>query len=130
MNPNEMTLDQCRDWLAEDDGWRTETRSVAHVDVCNHQNSFRADVQFWFRRKDDPGTRLHPFPPTIDAIAAAMPEGWKIEVESHVGKLGWIASGWLIGMEDMMWESLHADTELLARARLAVACRMAERGSK
>ena len=59
-----MTTDQIRDELARRAGW--EFRSA----FGNH----------WWRRVADGGDHEdsddHPFPPTLDGAASAMPEGW------------------------------------------------------
>ena len=128
MDPNTMTLDECRDWLAGDDGWSWVSRPVQHIDMGNHRNSFTADVRFW-SRGDVKNIQSHPCPPTIDAIAACMPEGW----------YWWINHCAIFGVETYVTKAVQksapllraesqAESELLARARLAVACRMAAKG--
>jgi hypothetical protein len=100
-----MTLDQCRDRLAERKGWLKSTGGS------------------WVRQIN-PGCvetccLAHPIPPTLDAIAACMPEGWRWERN---------VSYWF-GFSPMspnpMYKALK-DTgdEKLDRARLAVACWM------
>lgn len=69
----------------------------------------------------------HPFQPTLDSAASAMPSGWKIHMESHVGSLGYLITAWKIGNEQKVWGQATADTELLARWRLVVACMLAEK---
>lgn len=64
MTPTEaeaMTTDQHRDWCAVDDGWKY-LKGTDYVDPC------------WVKRGHK-GTS-HPYPPTIDGAARAMPEVW------------------------------------------------------
>lgn len=104
MNANEMTLEQCIAWL--------------EVEIQQQQLDAlgpKARTEDYYR---DP----EKIPPTLDAIAGAMPEGW-----------GWrrmcLAPVWEAAQEGMRWtDGVHVkDTgdEKLDRARLAVACRMA-----
>lgn len=124
MDPNTMTLDECRDWLAKDDGWAWVSRPVQHIDMGNHRNSFTADVRFW-SRGDVKNIQSHPCPPTIDAIAACMPDGWDLEIVCLSDDKKWHTVGTHAPDE---WYEVSADSEILARARLAVACRMAAKG--
>lgn len=59
--PQPPTLDELRDWHAEQAGWKNQGR-------CKWYNS----------RKDGIAATIydHPFPPTLDGAASAMPEGW------------------------------------------------------
>ena len=114
MNPNTMTLAECRDWLAIDDGWEwraTELRTYPH----------------WTDKNGDPwldakGYDAHPYPPTLDAAASAMPEGWDWR---RVG--GEYLGGNKVNGGGIVTRASVTDTddEKLDRARLAVACRMA-----
>ena len=54
--PEEMTLDECRAWLAERAGWYGIGRPP-----------------LWCNRVTHEETPAHPIPPTLDAAAAAMP---------------------------------------------------------
>jgi len=64
----------------------------------------------------------HPIGHDLDAAAAAMPERFTQSIEQY--ETGWTAKA-------MSWDCtlntgvIEADTELLARFRLAVACRQA-----
>lgn len=131
MNPNTMTLDECRDWLAERKGWYKITTVVHSVDLENHRNSSIEEVQAWKRSicGDSDVQFEHPIPPTLDAIAACMPEGWSIQINIDVYEMR--------PFECVAWKDVgddgieaSADSELLARARLAVACRMAGKEGK
>jgi len=122
-NPDTMTLDQCRDELAR-----------------MMPEQYRLDGDEWFDRHGGNCGTSHPIPPTLDAIVAAMPEGWRLEIT--VWNVDGATHGAIAeacpekvcgtGHHEDDWEThkaatlrCHADTELLARARLAVKCRRA-----
>lgn len=115
MNPHTATLAECCDWLAV----AIEQRRLDSLGSSVTHEDYYRDVP--------------PLKPTLDTIAAAMPEGWSIKVVSHRSNCQ--ATGWPSKLDRL--PSVHspynthvkfveADTELLARARLAVACHMAE----
>ena len=118
MKSETMTVQDCCDWVAHELG--------ADMFV-------RDDLGNPMERVED-----HPFPPTIDAAAAAMPEGWQIQnigfhihgvaeksVQAFATKGDWrltMREGKEVSGTRAMGK---ADTELLARWRLVVACMMA-----
>lgn len=107
-DPDTMTLDQCRDELARLMGW-----SLQQVDGYT--------IEQWRWTKDDVRDPWHPVGTTLEAIAAAMPEGWgwatiRVQPESVQAEAGH-RNGRVV--------NTTADTEPLARARLAVKCRRA-----
>lgn len=110
-NHETMTLEELRGELAATRGW-TRTRDGFWV----HPND--DDKEAMSQRSGVLPRNNHPVPPTLDSIAAAMPEGWTIVVVQTPGE--WQASS-LNGC------LCRADTEILARARLAVACRRASK---
>lgn len=119
MNPNEMTLENCLRWLTTDMGWSL----VPMPGVVNTG----ADAFMW-EHPGRPGTGKEewmglPIGNDLDAIASFLPDGWEWE-RSHHGQewLAW-SRGVAVSIED-------TGDEKLDRARLAVARRMAERGSK
>lgn len=69
--------------------------------------------------------------PTLDSIAAAMPEGWDWTVcfGNDVNR-NYSAEAWSRSLPCKHEFVEDCDTELLARARLAVACRMAGKGER
>lgn len=73
-------------------------------------------------------------PPTLDAIAGALPESWTLDYvrERFVEGNKWFASAYRALLKDKLGERVcaEADTEILSRARLAVACRMAEQSKE
>lgn len=113
MNPNEMTLDQCRDWLAEDDNPKLKPSGVPG---------------FMRGRWEHHDLVLHPIDATLDAIAAAMPEGWNVDMTIRTGLV--TAGAWETDHPRQLVHITSATSELLARARLAVACRMADKEAK
>ncbi len=66
----------------------------------------------------------HPFRPTLDSAAAAMPERWCFSLERY--ETGYTISAHSWDMTKTV-PTFEADTELLARWRLVVACMMAEK---
>jgi hypothetical protein len=89
MNPDLMTVDECRDWLARDDD--------------------QHELEYY-----------HPYEHTIDAAARAMPkEFWYKVFVNPNGRVDAIAQ------RGFMTIDVAATTELTARYRLAVKCRLA-----
>jgi len=133
MSPNTMSLKDCQGWLAAQDGWFSP-EAVPEF-VPDHQRAFA--VGRWTREIGSEGlefTSFHPYPPTLDAAAAAMPEGWYFMLGMGLPKdLGGSGVGfWCDAFkprEDNTNIRVAADTEILARFRLAVACRLAEKGT-
>lgn len=112
MNVNEMTLDEVRDFLMWRDGW-------SHV--LRHRHASGADQWCWERDNGDE-TFDHPHPATLDGAAAALPEGWtwwKVTAE-------WAAQA---AHSPMIYIPDTGD-EIADRYRLALACRLAEKGDK
>jgi len=110
MDPNTMTLDEAREWLAKNSGpWSLRNGRWYHRD--------------W--HKSGSGQRHHPIPPTLDAIAACMPEGWRW---SRIPPCGW--SAYNPKPPHNRVSVLDTGDEKLDRARLAVACRMAGKEGK
>ena len=92
-NHETMTLEECYEALVE-------------MGVCRRQDR-----------------RFHPRDVTLDAIAAAMPEGWiQHIVQSHRPEWAFEWGAVAFRNDDQRRCESHADTEILARARLAVAC--------
>lgn len=113
MQASEMNLDQCRDVIAESLGWRF---------AADHGQ--RTPQRLWVHEKYL-SRHEHPIDATLDAAAAAMPEGWYWVVNFT----GTIVPFLAIAVERVPTRpqiEIRADTELLARFRLAVACRQAQ----
>ena len=55
IDPRTATLDAIRDWFAKRDGWQFQYNSWWHPTIM---------------------ASVHPYPPTRDGAAAAMPSGW------------------------------------------------------
>lgn len=112
---NTWTLDECRDWLARDDGWTPTPTSLR----------IRLVGESW-RRGGHEIIDRNPIGSDLSSIAAAMPEGWWLTT---------IEFGDISGVRAVAIKrpplpvgthvEMTAPTELLARARLAVMCRMA-----
>jgi hypothetical protein len=129
MDPTTMTLDEIRDWAARRQGW-TETTPA----MCDDQ-SVPLDAQ-WHRptRSGSPGSLtwcIHPIPPTLDAIAGLMPEGWwwTREGGSSPNPQGLLLKWAACQIGSDRWGIVTVpDTgnELLDRARLAMLATLAE----
>jgi hypothetical protein len=111
MNVNNMTAQQAADWCADDDGWR---ESLRHVRASGEE------VWCWERDGGD-DSFSHPHPLTLDGAAAALPEGWSVDLLFTYTDGNWGAKAF--GPAGM-W-AINGPDELTARYRLAVACRMA-----
>lgn len=99
MNPDTMTVDECRDWLARDDGWEFKHNSWWHPTIM---------------------ALYHPYPATLDSATSAMPkEFWYKVFVNPNGRVDAIAQ------RGFMTIDVAATTELEARYRLAVKCRLA-----
>ncbi len=117
MNPNTMTLDECRDWLAKDAGWTFRSA------VGNH---------WWEQSEGDPGTTTHPIPATLDE-AAKLPERytWAKHKNFSGTKMDGIRNYKAYDNRSKI-VCVVEDTgdEKLDRFRLRVACVMHEKGIK
>lgn len=120
-NHNDMTLNECREELAGFAGFHRITKDYfARVPLAD----FRGNTERF----------PNPIPPTLDAIASAMPEGWRVFI-GHYDQ-GWNvharkgndASATVDGTMEVGIDDNYSDTEILARARLAVACHRAQAG--
>lgn len=111
MNPATMTLDQCRYWLAERQGWRISSSGT------------------WARHVNPDGMEtccfVHPVRPTLDAISACMPEGWEWSKKTFRQWTAW-TDQLDVNNQPYSRSTIVPDTgdEKLDRARLAVACWM------
>lgn len=110
IEPNTMTLYEIRDWLAERKGWKLDVLGAWYMDLPDGNRRYS----------------MHPIPPTLDAAAAAMPEGWEWEMHNrNVGGAVTIRAIPPTGYWDRAIKA-SGDTELLARFRLAMLCILAE----
>ena len=81
------TIDECRDWLAADEGWVYYPDSVP----MNYGRGvlYPDPGPGWKRGREVRslayGIPGHPIPATLGAAAAAMPEGWSVKL--------WIENG-------------------------------------
>ena len=102
MQASEMTLEDCCTWLARV-GKHRATGGIA----CNRDRYYREEDRI---------------PATLDAAAAALPEGWKMF------NIGWQSPTIEARAINADYRTVYvtADTELLARFRLAVAVRQAQ----
>lgn len=109
MSPNEMTAQQCADWLAERDGW------------APFNGGWRREIP---ERREYEYRDTHPLPLTLDAAAGALPPTWSLAKVSHYGPF------WACHIERFKptCERMIVDAvdELTARYRAAVAARMEE----
>lgn len=104
LDPRTATLDEIRDWFAERDGWTLEP-----VTQC-----------FWEKVEKDGSIRFgpHPYPPTRDGAASAMPSGYRLTLGEYSD--GWYASARhnSVPGKSIVKAEQEAD-EITARYRLA-----------
>ena len=103
-DPNTATLDELRNWLAEDDGWQL------------HEDGL------WYIPGEFPA-KDHPYPPTLDGAAKALPEGWKWSRDYGECWRAWV------GLEPYV-EVPDTKSEIADRYRLAVMTRLAGRSNQ
>jgi hypothetical protein len=114
-DPNTMTLDEIRDWLAERKGWKQVLTDPDGMKIIQ-----------WSKDGIVHGI-FSPIPPTLDAAAAALPEGWNFNIEyKEARKDKWLCYFWRPMGAFPALTRIVADTELLARFRLAMLCILAE----
>lgn len=111
---DKMTLDELRDWVAREDGWNIYTASNG-IDVWE-RGGFAPEL-YEHQYEQAPS---HPYPNTLDAADAAMPEGW-VWRRSDGSWRGWRT----------MWETNEETPDTGNKVRdlfcLACKCRWAER---
>jgi len=112
VNPNTMTCDECRDELARRKGWREAFR---------HRHASGVEQWCWERDGGDESFD-HPYPPTLDGAAGALPEGWTLRT-LYQCDTGWVCSAMLNTAN--IRGLIDQPDELTARYRLAVACHVA-----
>jgi len=98
------SVDECRDWLAADEGWKRKGDRWKHP--------------VW--HKLGSGQKRHHIPATLDAAAAAMPEGWWW-LKSD---LSFFETWWLAGRKALYEIKIRSTgNELADRFNLAVLVR-------
>lgn len=150
-----MTLDECRDWLAMDEGWLPPGSPIPKGPGTSWPQDKPGTLVLdcWTKMTSDglhvDKTRSHhDIEDTLDAAALALPEGWSVGVRQFVvgtsmhtdnpnRTVSWNAFAFHAG--SLPTATAHSEapedrrvvcggnTELLARFRLAVACRMASK---
>ena len=110
VDPQAMSVDECRAWLAKDEGW--ELRDG-----------------IWFRHDKGFFDLVDLFPANLDGAASSMPDGWWLSLEHVVDQPGepyWSA----MATRNTEYRQANGPDEITARYRLAVACRLADREGK
>jgi len=84
--PNTATLDECRDFIAECNGWIDQNKvdSDTPEPIASLRRAASAfGGQDWYHPTEEPHERYvgcrygdHPIPATLDAAAGALPDGW------------------------------------------------------
>lgn len=112
-----LTLDQRRDWCAEDDGWLRidQAERISHDEWWKWTINAAHGGKTWC---------MHPHPPTLDGAAKAMPEGWTWD--RYRGR--WSGYKRIYGLLRIVRTPDTGD-EIADRYLLAVLCRMAMRGA-
>ena len=121
-NAGEMTVEECRDWLADKAGW-VKVKGTYGEGTWRHRSTLHDPCSNWG----------HPIPETLDE-AARLPEGWLVEIEiNSTPECACKASQYKWNPTVLRWLEWsgfrvysQAETELLARFRLRVAVEMAE----
>ena len=119
-----LTIQQVRDKLAEMDGWKYEPEQV---------DGMGAQAHYWWRWtiSSSHGGRTysntHPFPETLDAAAAALPKHWLGTICNWMGKS--TAQAWPPIADGNHYIS-DGPNEIVARYRLALTCRLADKEAK
>ena len=114
MNPHTATLTELREWLAKEDGWRYETGPIWQWRKYNADGDMIRSLH--------PVSSDHPFPPTLDGAASAMPEGCLVECSRSY----W----WEEDMTAGQARVERTKDEITDRYRLAALCVQAEKENK
>jgi len=72
VNPQTMTCDECRDELARRAGWKHITEPTDEWDADTR--SMTMYPEHWIRESTHDVAYCHPYPPTLDGAAGALPE--------------------------------------------------------
>lgn len=131
-NPATMTVEECMDFVAMIRGWSKATRPVVTHKGDDIRWYYPSEGVVWFRGVDenrsvDEASYYHPLSPTLDAAAAAMPEGWRwYRLPGH-----WAAhpvDGWhnLDDCDKMTRRIKDTNEPTRNLFQLVVACMMAE----
>jgi len=135
MNPNTASLEELRDWLAERRGWKLVTSGTffgTNSDGSKFPWRPTPDWPLWHLDKKElrEGSN-HPIPATLDAAAAAMPDGWTweraIELEADC-ELFWLGYPKNITRRcpERLVRLLDTGDEIRDRYAMAVACIQAQ----
>lgn len=132
IDPQAMTLDECRDWLAEQDGWHWLAGVEGDPVWCNVEALKTWDPA---QVNHPEGSQYeHPFPATLDGAAGALPEAWFTIEQTRFydddDSLDWAVAATRPGLVGRYCVRAWATDEITARYRLAVACRLADREGK
>ncbi len=145
-NPATMTVQEAIEFAATNAGWTKQTRDVRRS-IHNVDKEGDALEEAWMEEhgfhciestggictywthpteRSVMGSKPPWFQPNLDSAAASMPSGLHIQLTQHSD--GWYAVvRWPHKFSGISIE--QADTELLARWRLVVACMLAEKGA-
>jgi len=129
-NQNEMTAQECADWLAENDGWTW--RPWAGEEVYRLWTHPNGDEELEYRGIERLDDEHGPYKLTLDGAAAALRDPWKLST-FHRHPSGYTkVMLWNVASDatQIEWDSIrmiHQDgpDELTARYRAAVASRIA-----
>lgn len=124
MNYNEMSAQQCADWLAEKDGW--VWRPYAGSDdqrLWTHPDG-REELEYRGAERLD--NEHGPYKLTLDAAAGALREPWRLRSVAYCDdRKAWQAIIELVNKQDTLW-LWYAPDRMTAEYRAAVAARMEE----
>lgn len=125
MNYNEMTAQQCADWLAEKDGWTWRPYAgAADQRLWTHPDG-REELEYRGAERLD--NEHGPYKLTLDAAAGALREPWKwdsIEWWDNAVIARYFDNGVRESKFPAFMQRVDGPDELTARYRAAVAARM------
>jgi len=122
VNYNEMSAQQCADWLAEKDGWTKEIDTDGQVSWVQHREEWLNDE----RAINLTRQYVHPMPLTLDAAAGALREPWKLRSVAYCDdRKAWQAIIERPDKQVTLW-LWYAPDRMTAEYRAAVAARMEE----
>ena len=118
----DFNLKECRDFLAKDDGLVFSPSDLITFDYWHYPDSTDPFCM-------DPSD--HPYEESIDVAARSVSEDWDVSIVISKNKNDQ-RQVTIYAFNDLYLGSvaLVADSEILARFRLAVACRMIEKKEK
>lgn len=126
-DPEWETTENCRDWLARDDGWYYLAGVEGDPVWCKVEA-----LKTWNPSQENhpEGSQYeHPYPETLDAAVKAMPKGWRMFRNDQPGDGKWwyIEATQYPKRENGDRARIVSESEIEGRFRLAVTARLMDR---